>query len=146
VSEQQELLEKVKTAKEQQGKVLTTEDNKRDFVQELLDKITKDKEDREQARADKKRANEFIGKIFGALQKIHSRRITHPVTRKFIGMKFKYVSDGEGKTIYDYIVYNKDPFEKKLLENMEFEFDENDNKDGQWIDKRIKPIWLNTKY
>ena len=138
-TEQQELLEKVKAAKSQ-------EHRKFDFVQDLLDKVTKDKQDREQERADKKRANEFIGKIFGALQKIHSRRITDPRTKKFIGMKFKYVPDGSGKSIYDYIVYNKDPFEKKLLESLEFEFDPNDNKDGQWIDKRIKPVWLNTKY
>lgn len=136
----EQLLEKVKVAKEQAPA------NKIDFVQNLLDKVTKDKQDREQARADTKRANEFIDKIFRALNKIHSRRIVDPRTKKFIGMKFKYVEDAEGKSIYDYIVYNKDPFEKKLLENLEFKFDPSDNKDGQWINKRIKPVWLNTKY
>ncbi|MDR4491383.1 MAG: hypothetical protein R2685_10860 [Candidatus Nitrosocosmicus sp.] len=120
--------------------------NKVDFAQVLLDKITKEKKDREEERENKKRANEFVGKIFASLQNCVTRRVIDPKTKRVIGYKFKYTTDGEGKSIYDYICYNKDEFEKKILEKMEFTFDPKDEKDGGWIDKRVEITWLNTRY
>lgn len=117
-----------------------------DQAQQLLEKITKEKQDVDTKRDNLKRANEFIGKIFRALQKTMTRRIIHPNTKKVIGYKFKYFADGDGKTIYDYITYNKDPFEKKILENLTIRYAEDDQQDCNWISKRIQIDWLNTNY
>lgn len=132
--------------KEQTVEELPTTNNKLDIAQQLLEKITKEKQDVDTQRANLKRANEFIGKIFGALQKTMTRRIVHPNTKKVIGYKFKYYGDGDGKTIYDYVTYNKDPFEKKILESLAIRYAEDDNQDCNWISKRIQIDWLNTKY
>lgn len=134
----EQLLEQVKEAKKNSGQI--------DLIEQLLNKVTKEKQDLQKTIDDRNRAHEFYDNVFNSLTKIHSRRITDPRTKRFIGMKFKYITDGNGKSIYDYVEYNKDPFEQKLLENLEVKYDENDSKDGSWIDKTISITWLNTKY
>lgn len=115
-------------------------------AKELLEKVKSEKAQFEQDKKDKQKADEFVNKVFTALTKTHTRRVIDPNTRKFIGIKFRYVEDSYGKDIYDYVAYNTDPFEQKILEKLEIKFDPNDPKDGSWIDKPININWLNTKY
>lgn len=137
---EQELLEQIKEAKAQ------APTKRIDIAEQILNKVAEEKAERQKVIDDKNKATEFYDRVFVALTKIRSRRVAHPKTKKFIGIKFKYKIDGYGKTIYDYICYNKDSFEKKLIENLEIKFDPNDKKDGGWIDKRISIAVINPRY
>ena len=115
-------------------------------AKQILAEVTKEREERKQTLEEREKANLFYHKIEVARTKTQTRRIEDPITHKYIGMRFKYTEDGDGKNIYDYLFYNNDPFEQKLLENLEIRIDPKDPKDGSWVDKPIDIVWLNRNY
>lgn len=115
-------------------------------AEELLNKVQEEKQTRDEKLIERAKADKFFAKVFQAENNTHNRTLIHPETKKVIGRKFKYREDGDGKNIYDYVCYNEDPFEQKMLEKLKIEFDENDPKDGSWVDKRIKIDWKDRTY
>ena len=116
-----------------------------DKAKSILAKVTKEREDKKLAKEEREKANKFYARIEECLAETKTRVIIDPVTKKWIGMRFKY-GEIEGKSIYDHLFYNNDPFEQKLLENIKIIIDPNDPKDGSWVDKRIGYVWLNRNY
>jgi hypothetical protein len=112
----------------------------------ILEKLTKERSDKKLRKEEKEKANTFFDRVFNSLTKTRTRKLSDPNTSKFIGMRFKYMEDSYGKSIYDYVCYNNDPFEQKLLEKIEVKFDDNDPKDGSWVDKPIQIVWLDVHY
>lgn len=115
-------------------------------AKQLLEKVTKEREEKKLAKEEREKANMFFNNVFSSLTYTRTRKIVDPNTHKFIGMRFKYTEDANNKSIYDYVCYNNDPFELKLLEKIEVKFDPNDPKDGSWIDKPISINWIDRNY
>ena len=116
-------------------------------AQEILQKVSAERKQREEDKLSKQKADEFFAKLQHCLTLTQTRTIVDPNTKKWIGMKFKYTEDGYGKNIYDYVEYNDNPEEQKLLENIEVRYmDANDPKDGSWIEKGIDIVWKNKNY
>lgn len=119
---------------------------KKTTAKQILEKVTKERDEKKLRHEERDKAHIFFSNVFAALTYTRTRKITDPVTNKFIGMRFKYTEDPNNKSIYDYVCYNNDPFELKLLEKIEVVFDENDPKDGSWIDKPITINWIDRHY
>lgn len=115
-------------------------------AKQILEKVSQERSSRKQALEEREKANKFYHRLHLALTKTRTRKVEDPITHKHIGMRFKYTEDGNGKSIYDYLFYNNDPFEQKLIENLNIKIDPNDPKDGSWVDKPIKLGWLNRNY
>lgn len=115
-------------------------------AKELLQKVIKERDAKKLAKEEKNKAHTFFHRVFDSLNKTRTRKIIDPNTGKFIGIRFKYIEDSYGKSIYDYVCYNNDPFELKLLEKIEVQFDPNDPKDNTWVDKPVNIVWLDRHY
>lgn len=116
-----------------------------DKAKRILAQVTKEREAKKLAKEEREKANKFFANIEECLARTQTRVIVDPVTKKWIGMRFKY-GEVNGKSIYDLLFYNNDPFEQKLLQNIEIKIDPNDPKDGSWVNNRIDYVWLNRNY
>lgn len=144
-------LEEIKKKKEEKSILHLSEENRKinqvDIAQILLEKVKKEKKEGEEAKEAKTKVKEFVNRVFASLNCVVTRKIADPKTKRVIGQKFKYVNDRYGNSIYDYLVYNKNEFEKNIIEKCwKITFDENDNKDCSWIDTRVDIAWVNTKF
>lgn len=120
---------------------------KPDIAQILLEKVKSEKKEKEEKRQAKKKAKEFVNRVFASLNCVATRKIKNPKTNKIIGQKFRYINDKYGNSIYDYLEYNKDAFQRKIIEKCwKIRYDPNDNKDGGWIDERVDITWVNKDF
>lgn len=122
-----------------------TEQIKKVTAKDILERVNKERNAKKLAKEERQKAHKFYARLWTALAKTKTRVIVDPNTKRWIGMKFKY-GEVDGQSIYDMVCYNNDPFEQKLLENIEVIFDPNDQKDGSWVSKPIDIKWLNKNY
>ncbi len=115
-------------------------------AEELLQKVKEEKDSREKKLKEKEKANSFFAKVFEAESLTHNKVVAHPETKKIMGRKFRYIEDGNGKNIYDYVCYNENPEEKEFLKKLDVQFDKDDPKDGSWVNGRVKVNWKDRNY
>lgn len=82
---------------------------------------------------------EIMKKLTKAIESINkTRRIVfnNSETQEFVGTKFQYVADEDGKTPYDYMN------DEEVLEHIEFIVPEGDPQDGSPVDAPVTFFWI----